>query len=201
MSLALLAMGASIAGDLYSKQSARKAEEKKIKALKTTALRQYASTEDAANIMKGAARSSAIDSVGEILRVGGAETRDTLIEIQKARSTSMAQTEGLTSGISKGRSARAFEIKANKILSQVKSKETSEISKILDAKDKVQNDLNNKLISAHNELQTTLAQKLPKADLVSDLLSVGTAAMSGYSAGTSIEGTEFGANIKGILNI
>lgn len=197
--LALAAAGASVLGNLYSTQAKREADEALIKSQKYTAIAKYSSTEFAANIMKDAARSSAVDAVGEILRVGGAEATKVSLELQKYRSKSIAQSEGLTSGISKGREARAFEIQANKVLSEVKSKTTSEISKILDAKDKVQNDINNKLLAAHNELKTVLAQKLPKQDFIAEAINLGTTAMAGYSSGASFAESGIGANIESSL--
>ena len=152
------------------------------------AKRLYSATEDSTNIMKGVAREQAANAINEALRAGMANDNQVKKEIDVVASKQLASSEGLTSGRSRGRAMVTTYIKGNQALAQSKTQTASMINQIIDQKDKLHNDMNNRLLQAHQEMTSILTTpanvfEASWVDIVSGGLS---GAASGASLGASL---------------
>lgn len=159
------------------------AQEEAIKANRIGARMAFSATEDSVNIMKAVNREQTVNAMGEQLRVGYANTKKTKIAVDKAISTSLASSEGLTSGRSKGRSMISMYINGSKAIQEADAKTRVTINSLVDNQDKVNNQLNNKLLSAHQELSAILSNTGSKIDGTTKAISAG---ISGGMAGASL---------------
>lgn len=144
----------------------------------------YSATEDSVNIMKAANRESTQNAIQEALRVGMATNVQVKQDITKIASSQAASSEGLTSGRSKGRQMVSLYTKGNKALAESKAQTSSIINQLVDEQDRATNNLNNKLISAHQEMSTILTT--PGAIHRSDPLGIINAGISGAASGFSL---------------
>lgn len=144
----------------------------------------YSATEDSINIMKAVSNEQTKNSIAETARAGAAISSDVKQAVTKAASTSISQSEGLTSGNSKGREMIALQIQGQKALSKSKSNTASSINQIVDQKDKITNDLNNKLLAAHQDMAAVLSNTGPA--ITGNTQRVISSAASGASTGLSL---------------
>jgi len=152
----------------------------------------YASQEAATTLMKSVNREQTDNAINEALRVGAAKEREVGAEIEKATSTSLASSEGLTSGRSKGREMAALQIEGNKALARTESETTSTINSLVDAKDKSENDLNVQLWNAWEDMATVLTT--PSNVYEGNSMDILSAGLSGASTGLSLGSALGGAS-------
>ena len=152
----------------------------------------FASSQNALEIMKGANKEAAFNASLEAVRVGAAQSRETARAIEGSASTLSSQSEGLTSGRSKGRQMAALQAKGNEVMNEVKADTKNMVNQITDAADKATNDLNNQLFSAWQDMATVLT--IPGSTVYqSKPGEILGAAMGGASAGASFGGS-FGSS-------
>ena len=144
----------------------------------------YASTESSVNLMKAINREKTQNLVQEALRSGAAKDNNVRDEITRATSTLASQSEGLTSGRSKGRQMIEMQVKGNQALLESKSSTASMVNNITDKMDETTNQLNNKLINAHQEMATILST--PSAIYKQNPMEVVQAGISGAQQGASL---------------
>jgi len=177
--------GISIASSMMGARSRAKAERAAIRAKRKSARLKFSSTESSVNIMKATALESSYNATHEVLREGAARSRETKEVIDEAASTTVARSEGLTSGRSQGRQLVEVYVKGNKALDKVDAQSRSMVNQIVDEQDKITNDLNNKLLSAHQDLSAVLADEGGGTTYTGmDALRAGlSGAQQGYSLG------------------
>lgn len=166
-----------------------KDEAKRIKA-QTAANRlaskyKYSATMDSVNLMKAATREAASNAIAEQLRAGAETNREVKAEVERATSTKMAQSEGLTSGRSKGREMVDTMVKGNKLRQQMQNKTTSAVNQIVEAQDAKTNELNNRALASYQEMSAVLANEGP--DMGSNVGGFLSGAMSGAASGMSLQ--------------
>ena len=178
--MALMSIGSSIMG---GKAAAKEADRRRAAEIAGAKLN-YASTEAAANLMKAQNREYTANMMQEALRAGAAQNQDVREEVTRVGSTLMAQSEGLTSGRSKGRQMVELQVKGNQILQQSKGQTVNVLNKLVEQQDKTTNDLNNKLLSSWQEMSTVLTT--PGAIYQQNPLEVVQAGISGAQQGASL---------------
>lgn len=185
--------GMSIVGGVASAEQqheAEVAEATRIRNMKEAAKMKYSGVEESGNMMKMAGRDYTKSMIAEVSRVSNANLTDTKNSIQEARSTSIANTEGITAGISKAKEQMSLEIQANKAVNTVKEHKTALISQLIEENDKRTNDINNKIVAEKNNMDATMAYKAITASTTSKLLNVVNGGMQGFQSGYSL-GTAF----------
>ncbi len=195
MSMLYMAIGGAIIGGVSSILSADAQAEQmrqQIEANRKGAKFKYTAVEDSVNIMKGATREASMNAVQEALRAGAAQDTKVQEAITKTASTTLAQSEGLTSGRSKGREMLTLYIKGNKALQETKSITTSMVNQITEANDAKTNELNNSLLNAHQEMSAVLTAASPYVNATGQIVA-GT--LGGAAAGASL-GSAFGGGAK-----
>ena len=148
--------GISMASAIQGQRAAAKEADRKREAEILSAQLQYSATESSVNLMKASSREQTANAIQEALRVGADNDREVNSQIQQVASTVMAQSEGLTSGRSRGRQMISLYMKGNDALQNSKSQTTSVINQMVDKQDQQTNDLNNKLLSAHQQMAAVL---------------------------------------------
>ena len=155
-SVATIGAVTSTAGTYFENKAEReradKARDAEIKRTKMA----FNTTQAASTLMKNNSVEAAANMSQEALRAGAAESAKTKQGIQKAESSLVAQSEGLTSGRSKGREMISLEVQARKAMNEVQNETTTMVNRIVDVKDKAQNDINNKEIQAWQEMAMVL---------------------------------------------
>ena len=177
--MGLLQMGVS----LWQQNELNKAKEEAIKAQRKAATLKFSSIESSTNLMKAANLENSLNMTGEALRAGAAKKGETKEAIVEATSTVAAASEGLTSGRSQGRQMVDMHVKGNKLLQKVDTQTRSMVNQITEAQDKMTNDLNNRLIGAHQDLTAVLANEGTELSLLPGALGAG---ISGFGQGMSI---------------
>ena len=152
MAVAGISMGSAIMGQ---RAAAKEADRKRAAEILSAQL-QYSATESSVNLMKNSSREQTGNVIQEALRVGAANDRKVGQQVQQVVSKVVAQSEGLTSGRSKGRQMISLYMKGNEALQESKSKTTSMVNQLADKQDQYTNDLNNKLLSAHQQMASVL---------------------------------------------
>ena len=152
----VMATTSLVSGIMGGKAAAKEADRRREAEMKAAKMK-FAAEQSSINIMKEAGREASLNAVSEVARAGGAQKQKIKDEVQKATSTSLANSEGVTSGRSKGRDMVSLKIKGNKVVEASKQEEANMISKITEAQDKQTNDLNNKLFGAHQQLTNVLS--------------------------------------------
>jgi hypothetical protein len=184
--------GLSLLSGIGSAKAAAKEADRRRKAEMVSAQQKYAATEASVNLMKAAGREAAYNASLEVLRAEGVQSRDIEDEIQRTTSTVQAQSEGLTSGRSKGREMLEVQIKGRQALEKSEQQGADMISKITTAQDKQSNDLNNKLLSAHQELTSVLSTP-------GQIYQQNVAGLIGSTISSGIQGAALGASLGGSL--
>ena len=179
----------SLASSLLGSSSAAKAKEKAIRAQRVAAKYKYNGIEDSINLMKATSRESSKNAIGEVLRVGAANVRAVQQEVTKAGSTAISRQEGISSGKTRGRQMIGLYIKGNEAKFDTQDQTTSQIVQIATEQDNYTNELNNKLISAHDEMAAVLSNE-------GSVMSSGTT--NAISAG--ISGVQTGIGIYNAWN-
>jgi len=157
-------------------RSAAKAQRAAIRKNRKAARMKFSAVESSVNIMKAVNLEQTLNASHEILREGAARSRETQEAVESVAGTVLARSEGLTSGRSKGRQMVDLYVKGNKALM---------VNQLVDEQDKATNDLNNKLLSAHQELTTVLANEGGGA--TSGILDTLMAGAKGYQLGSSLQ--------------
>ncbi len=174
----------SIASNISAQRAAAKAADKRREAEARGAMMQYATAENAANIMKRANLEASYNATYEVMRAGAAQNQDVRDAVQKAESSVLASKEGLTSGRSQGRQMVSLQVKGNEALQKSKSQASTMISQITDAQDKATNDLNNKLFANYSSLVATLTN--PGAVYQGSNMSIVASGVTGAAQGASM---------------
>ena len=178
--MAVVGMGSSIMG---AKAAAKEADRRRAAEIAGAKLN-YASTEAAANLMKAQNREYTANMLQETLRAGAAQNQDVREGVTRVVSTVLSRDEGLTSGRTRGRQMVDLQIKGNRALLDSKSKTTSVMNQLIEKQDKTTNDLNNKLVSAWQEMSTVLTT--PGAIYKQNPLEVVQAGVAGAQQGASL---------------
>lgn len=178
--MAVVGMVSSITG---ARAAAKEADRRRAAEIAGAKLN-YASTEAAANLMKAQNREYTANMLQEALRAGAAQNQDVREGVTRVVSTVLSRDEGLTSGRTKGRQMVDLQIKGNKALLDSKSKTTSVMNQLIEKQDKTTNDLNNKLVSAWQEMSSVLTT--PGAIYQQNPLEVVQAGISGAMQGASL---------------
>jgi len=147
---------------------------------------QYASSEASINMMKAVGREQTQNAILEALRAGEAKNQDVRDKVQEVTSSTIAKSEGLTSGRSAGREMIALQVKGNKALHDSKSDTSKMIIQLTDVQDKKTNELNSKLFNNYMEMATVLTT--PGAVYQGSNLEVLSGAISGAATGASLGG-------------
>jgi len=176
-------------------QAAAKEANRRRAAEMKAAKQQFSATQDSVNLMKLAGRESLFNASEEVLRAGAESSREVRSQIQVAVSQSLASSEGITSGRSKGRQMMVLAQKGAEAVHDSKTEASNVLGQMVDAQDKQTNDLNNRLLSAHQELTAVLSTpgqvyQQNVAALVSSGIS---GAAQGFSLGKSIGAASAGA--------
>ena len=174
----------SLVSNISAQRAAAKAADRARLAEAKGAMMQYATAENAANIMKRANLEASYNATYEVMRAGAAQNQDVRDAVQKAESSVLASKEGLTSGRSQGRQMVSLQVKGNEALQKSKSQAATMISQITDAQDKATNDLNNKLFANYNSMVTTLLN--PGAVYQGSNMAIVSAGVSGAAQGASL---------------
>lgn len=182
-----LVAGAAIGAvsSIFGARDAAKRQRAQIRANRAAAKLKYSAVLDSTNIMKAAVRESTKNAAYEALRVGAAQGREVDKQIGAEIGKLQAQSEGLTSGRSKGRHMIDTIVKGNQIRAQVKDKTVSMVNQLIEVQDAKTNEYNNRLLQSYQEMSAVLANEGP--DLGSNVGGFLSGAMSGASAGLSIE--------------
>lgn len=193
MSMVAVAIGGAAIGGgaaYLSAEAGAEATRQQIEAQRKAAKYKYTAVQDSVNIMKGATRESSANAVQEALRAGAAKDTKVQEAITTAASTSLSQSEGLTSGRSKGRQMLSLYIKGNKALQESQTVTTSVINQITDANDAKTNELNNSLLNAHQEMSAILTAASPYINNTGQILGATFSGMaSGISMGSAFKAT------------
>jgi hypothetical protein len=155
-SAAVMATSSLVSGVLGSKAAAKEADRRR-KAEMDAAEAKYSAIESSVNLMKAAGREAAYNASLEVLRAEGVQERELKGDIRETTSTLQSKSEGLTSGRSKGRQMLEVKIKGSQAIERSEQQGADMISQITKAQDKQSNDLNNQLLSAHQELTSVLS--------------------------------------------
>ena len=182
--------GISMASAIQGQRAAAKEADRKREAEILSAQLQYSATESSVNLMKASSREQTANAIQEALRVGADNDREVNSQIQQAASTVMAQSEGLTSGRSRGRQMISLYMKGNDALQNSKSQTTSVINQMVDKQDQQTNDLNNKLLSAHQQMAAVLTT--PGNIYRGSNMAILQAGVQGAATGASL-GSSFGS--------
>jgi len=184
----------SVVSSIFGANAEAKQKQKAIKAKRRGAKLQYNSLEDSTNIMKGVNREQSANAIAETARAGAENLRQTQGKIDQAASTTASKSEGLTSGRSAGRQMVSVYIQGNKMLQEADNKTTSQITQITEAQDKATNDMNNKLLQAHQEMAAVLADTGASINKTNAVISSG---ISGFAAGSALNGA-FSSSSAGV---
>ena len=193
MAVAAAAGGLAAVGiisTVMGNKEAAKAQQAQIRANRLSAKYTFSSTEDSVNIMKAVNREQTTNAVIEVQRAGAAQSKDVQQQVTKVISTSIASSEGLTSGRSKGREMISLQIKGQEAVQASQNETTSAINQLVDQQDKVTNDLNNKLLAAHQDMAAVLSNTGPA--ITGNTQRVISSGIGGASTGASL-GASFGA--------
>lgn len=187
--LPLMAIGAAVGSGLgiLSKMEEDNQKKQALAQFKKASRIEYASIKDSTILMKDAVDRATLEYAQEVSRDAGATQRDLLNDIQVQRSKMLASNEGITAGLSKAREAMVFEVKASQVENKLQQDTTSAIGRVIDNRQKLQNQLNNQLLQAHRTLQANLAK------------TIQTTSPLGY-LGAAIGGANTGLNFTNTLN-
>jgi hypothetical protein len=152
------------------------------------AVSKYKATEDAVNIMKGAAEAQLRDSIAELERVGASYQREVEESGKRGVSKMRASREGLTGGITQAKQEVAAQIQINKAAAQTQEKTQSMINQVVDQKDKLVNQYNMQLMSAYNEMQGALARQAPTESAAYRYGNIFSSMIKGFGQGWQLEG-------------
>jgi predicted ATP-binding protein involved in virulence len=174
----IIGAGASLWSGIAGAKAAAKEADRRREAEMDAAKMQYAATEHSVNLMKAANQEALNNYYEDVLRASAAQTREVKQEIQKAGSTLQAQSEGVTSGRSKGREMISLAVKGAEAMQESKQQGADLISQAALEKDRQQNELNNKLFSAHQEMASVLSTpgqiyRQNRAQLIGNTISAG----------------------------
>jgi hypothetical protein len=185
--------GLSLVSGIFGAKAAAREADRRRAAEMGAAQQKYSAVESAVNLMKAAGREAAYNASLEVLRAEGVQSRDIKDEIQRTTSTVQSKSEGLTSGRSKGREMLEVQIKGRQAIEKSKQQGADMISNITKAQDKQANDLNNKLLSAHQELTSVLSTP-------GQIYQQNVASLVGSTISSGIQGAALGANISSGLS-
>jgi hypothetical protein len=184
-----MAGSSQVSGILGGKAAAKEADRRR-KAEMAAAEAQYSAVESSVNLMKAAGREAAYNASLEVLRAEGVQSREIEGDIQEATSTLQSRSEGLTSGRSKGRQMLEVKIKGRQAIERSEQQGADMISQINKAQDKQSNDLNNQLLSAHQELTSVLSTP-------GEIYHQNVAGLVGNTVSSAIKGGMLGYAISG----
>jgi len=189
----MIGAAVGIASSKASSDDQARRQEAAIKIQRQGAKVNFASVLDSSNIMKKANRDQTMNAMLEVLRDGAGKETEVKDALQVGASKLQASNEGLTSGRSKGRAMISLQVEGNKAIQTVESNTTTMLNQITDAQDKITNDINNQLYSAHMELQAILSNRGSTIDGTSKAIMAGVSgAATGASLGTSIDNMKTG---------
>lgn len=195
------AIAVVVVGSILDNKAAAERADKVREAEVLSAKYQYSSQEHQANVAKAQAREAGINNIAEVLRAGAEQDRAVQLAVKTEAGKSLASSEGLTSGRTKGRDLATMYVKGNKVASKASSEVKSMIGQISDNVDKVSNEANVKLINAYQQYVSVLTQ--PGATFQSSIGgtigAIGQGAALGASIGSSF-GSLGGASTGGSLN-
>jgi len=176
----------SIVGSLFSSSAAAKKNRQIVEQQRLAAKYQYLAKEASTNMMKGVVRENTYNAIGEVLRVSAVNTRNIEKAIKIEGSKSLASSEGLTSGRTKGREMISLYIKGAEAVNNSESQHSNMISQVITQQDEYTNKLNNDLIVAHDKMANILAARGPSTDFVGSAVVAGIGgAAQGYSMGSN----------------
>jgi len=196
---AAIGAGASLWSGIEGAKSAAKEADRKRKAEMQGAILSYSAQQESTNMQKAVIREETANAQVEVLRAGAEQNRDVKKEVDKATSTLQASSEGLTSGRSGGRAMMNLQMKGAQAVQDSKTQASNQISAMVDQKDKMTNDLNSKLLGAHQELSGVLStpSQIYQQNVAALVADTAKAGMSGAMMGSSLSAAG-GANATGI---
>ena len=191
--------GLSLASGIMGAKGAAKEADRKRKAEMQSAKLKYGMKEANTNLQKQVLNEKTLNAQKEVLRAGAEQNRDVKKEVDKATSTLQASSEGLTSGRSGGRAMMNLQMKGAQAVHDSKTQASNQISAMVDQKDKMTNDLNSKLLGAHQELSGVLSTpgQIYQQNVAALVADTAKAGMSGASMGASTAAAG-GANATGM---
>ncbi len=178
----------SLASGIMGAKGAAKEADRKRQAEMDAAKYKYSAKESATNLQKAVLNEQTRNAQIEVLRAGAEQNREVKKEVDKATSTLQADSEGLTSGRSGARHMMQLQMKGAQAVHDSNTMASNQISAMVENKDKMTNELNASLMSAHSELSGVLSTpgqiyQQNVAALVSGTVNSG---VQGASAGVSM---------------
>ena len=183
--------GLSLWSGIAGAKGAAKEADRKRKAEMRAAHSKYSMKEANVNLQKAVLREETTNAQAEVLRAGAEQNREVKKEVDKATSTLQADSEGLTSGRSGARHMMQLQMKGAQAVHDSNTMASNQISAMVENKDKMTNELNASLMSAHSELSGVLSTpgqiyQQNVAALVAGTVTAGAqGAMMGASIGKS----------------
>lgn len=181
----LIGAGVGAISSIWGAKEAAKQQRAQIRANRMAAKYKYSAVLDSTNIMKAALRDSSYNAAQEVLRTGAATGRAAEVEVEGAIGKLQSQSEGLTSGRSKGRQMIDTIVKGNQYKAQVKNQTVSMVNKIIEAQDAKTNELNNRLLNSYQEMSAILAN--PGPSLGSNVGGFLSGTLGGAQSGIALE--------------
>jgi len=178
----------NMVGSYYTAKQEEERRKRDLELQKKAALMRAAGIEDSTVIMKGMNIEATTNATRELFRASAANIREDRLKIKKVESSLVAKTEGLTSGVSAGRQLLASRVAANKVILKDKSKESGMLVQLLDNKNKVENQLNQKMIDTNFQLQSVLSQKFQGTSEFTKLFGAIGAGVQGFQSGYALGG-------------
>ena len=194
----VMVVGSLASGIMGAKAAAKEANRKRAAEM-SSAKYKYSMIEANTNLQKQVLNEQTKNAQIEVLRAGAEQNRDVKKEVDKATSTLQASSEGLTSGRSGGRAMMNLQMKGAQAVHDSKTQASNQISAMVDQKDKMTNDLNSKLLGAHQELSGVLStpSQIYQQNVAALVADTAKAGMSGAMMGSSLSAAG-GANATGI---
>jgi len=188
-----LGLGAiNMIGSYMAAEEEEKRQKQLLALRKQAALMKYAAVNDATDIQKAMTLENTSNAIAELERVSSANTRGVKEKSLIAESSLAAKSEGLVSGISKGKEMLALQIKGQKAILANKSNEVGVLVKLLDDKDKAENELNQRKIDSYYSTQAVLSETFQGASAFTKVFgAVGSGIQgfnTGYQLGTAAKG-------------
>jgi len=152
------------------------------------AMVEYARQVNTASLQRRANEETATNAVQEVHRAGGAQQRELEGQIDSVVSTTHAQSEGLTSGNTKGREMISIYRKSNKVLQKSNNQKSTSIIAIMDQKNQNLNKINMGQLQAGEDAMAAMltGQRSTKGytgwDAAGDTLGAVSTGLAVYSA-------------------
>ena len=178
--------GISMAGSYFAQQEEEEKQKRLLALKKKAAIQKNSAIQDAIGLNKMLNAEMTENAVDEIARATSDNVRDTQGKIQNTRSKLISTSEGLASGVSKGKQMLAYNVQSAKAVLEQKSQETSMLTQTLDGYYSKQAQLNQTSLQSQQEMKAALTQEYQGPSGISKLFNIANAGLQGYQTGLSL---------------